>query len=242
MSIEHKPVSPLRQRMTEDMRLRKLAEKTQSGYIRWVKSFTRFLGRGELMAKMSHVRVPRKLPVVLSPEEVMRLLEAAPGLKYKAALAVAYGAGLRTSEVVALKVDDIDSERMVIRVEQGKGRKDRYVMLSPTLLALLRQGWCEAHVHGKMLPHGWLFPGQDPLDPMSTRQLNRACHTAAAEAGIAKRVSLHTLRHSLPICSSTRRTSVSSRCCSGTRSWRPPRSMPRWPPAPCARSPVPWSG
>ena len=196
MSIEHKPVSPLRQRMTEDMRLRKLAEKTQSGYIRWVKSFTRFLGRGELMAKMSHVRVPRKLPVVLSPEEVMRLLEAAPGLKYKAALAVAYGAGLRTSEVVALKVDDIDSERMVIRVEQGKGRKDRYVMLSPTLLALLRQGWCEAHVHGKMLPHGWLFPGQDPLDPMSTRQLNRACHTAAAEAGIAKRVSLHTLRHS----------------------------------------------
>ena len=153
------------------------------------------LGRGELMAKMSHVRVPRKLPVVLSPEEVERLLEAAPGLKYQAALSVAYGAGLRVSEVVALKVDDIDSTRMVIRVDQGKGRKDRYVMLSPTLLGLLRSWWREAKARGKMLPHGWLFPGQDPLTPLSARQLNRACHAAAEAAGITKRVSPHSLRH-----------------------------------------------
>jgi site-specific recombinase XerD len=123
-------------------------------------------------------------------------LEAAPGLKYKAALSVAYGAGLRASEVVSLTVDDIDSERMSIRVQQGKGRKDRYALLSPTLLKVLRAWWQEAHAHGKMLPHGWLFPGQDPIDPLSTRQLNRACHAAAEAAGISKRISLHTLRHS----------------------------------------------
>ena len=239
MSIEHRPISPLRQRMIEDMRLRKLSEKTQSGYIRWVREFTRFLGRapdtatgedlrryqlylsergvsrislnaavtalrfffevslgrGELLANMSHVRVARTLPVVLSAEEVTRLLDAAPGLKYKAALSVAYGAGLRVSEVVALKVDDIDSERMVIRVDQGKGRKDRYVMLSPTLLALLRSWWREANARGTMLPHGWLFPGQDPLNALSARQLHRACHAAAEAAGITKRVSPHTLEN-----------------------------------------------
>jgi site-specific recombinase XerD len=225
--------------MIEDMRLRKLSEKTQSGYLRWVKDFTRFLGRapdsataedlrryqlhlsdsgvsrislnaavtalrfffeislgrGELMAAMSHVRVARTLPVVLSREEVERLLDAAPGLKYKAALSVAYGAGLRVSEVVALKVDDIDSQRMVIRVDQGKGRKDRYVMLSETLLGRLRAWWREAKARGQMLPHGWLFPGQDPVNALSTRQLNRACHAAATAAGISKRVSPHSLRH-----------------------------------------------
>ena len=102
------------------------------------------------------VREPRKLPVVLSPEEVARLLDAAPGLKYKAALSVAYGAGLRAAEVVSLKIGDIDSKRMVIRVEQGKGRKDRYVMLSPHLLELLRAWWKAAR------PQGWLFPGREP--------------------------------------------------------------------------------
>jgi len=240
MSSEHRAISPLRQRMIEDMCLRKLSEKTQSGYIRWVKHFTRFLGRspdtataedlrryqlhlsesgtsrislnasltalrfffevtlgrGELMAKTSHVQVPRKLPVVLSPEEVERLLDAAPGLKYQAAPSVAYGAGLRVSEVVALRVDDIDSKRMVIRIDQGKGRKDRYVMLSATLLGLLRAWRREAHARGKMLPHGWLFPGRDLLNPLTTRQLKRACHAAAEAAGITKRVSPHTLRHS----------------------------------------------
>jgi integrase/recombinase XerD len=246
------PISPLRQRLIEDMRMRKLSAKTQTQYIRWVKGLAEFLersphrataedlrrfqlhlvetgvgspslnmavtalrffftvtlGRAEVMAQMSHVYEPRKLPVVLSPEEVSRLLSSAPGLKYQAALSVAYGAGLRASEVVALKVDDIDSTRMALRVEQGKGRKDRYAMLSPSLLTLLRSWWREANAHGKMLPHGWLFPGQDPLDPMSTRQLNRPIRHNPG-CGIP----------SPPICWSTRRTFASSRCCLGTRSW-----------------------
>jgi site-specific recombinase XerD len=148
------------------------------------------LGRPDLVERTAFVREPRKLPVVLSPEEVARLLDAAPALKYKAALSVAYGAGLRVSEVVALKVGDIDSKRMVIRIEQGQGRKDRYVMLSPHLLELLRAWWKAAR------PQGWLFPGRDRLQPMTTRQLNRACHAAADMAEIGKPVSMHTLRHS----------------------------------------------
>jgi len=111
-------------------------------------------------------------------------------------MSVAYGAGLRVSEVVALKVSDIDGQRMTLRVEQGKGRKDRYAMLSPVLLQRLRSWWRIAHAQGKILPGGWLFPGLDPMDPLSTRQLNRAVHAAAEAAGIDKRVSPHTLRHS----------------------------------------------
>src|SRR5438105_7957585 len=227
-------MSPLRRRMIEDMTIRKLAPKTQQGYIRTIKDFAAFLGRSpdtasfedvrrfqlHLAASGAHIPIlnhtvaalrfffkvtlkrsdiiehttflhePRKLPVVLSPEEVACLLDAAPGLKYKAALSVAYGAGLRAAEVISLKVSDIDSKRMVIRVEQGKGRKDRYVMLSPHLLELLRAWWRAAR------PQGWLFPGRDPVQPMTTRQLNRACHAAAHLAEINKRVSLHTLRHS----------------------------------------------
>ena len=148
------------------------------------------LARPDLVERATFVREPRRLPVVLSPEEVARLLDAAPGLKHKAALSVAYGAGLRASEVVALKVSDIDSKRMIIRVEQGKGRKDRYVMLSPHLLELLRAWYRVAR------PQGWLFPGRDPVQPMTTRQLNRACHDAAHMAEIGKPVSMHTLRHS----------------------------------------------
>ena len=113
-----------------------------------------------------------------------------PGLKYRAALSVAYGAGLRANEVVSLKIGDIDSTRMVIRVEQGKGDKDRYVMLSAHLLELLRAWWKIAR------PQGWLFPGQNPVNPLTTRQLNRACHAAARMAEITKRVTPHTLRHS----------------------------------------------
>jgi site-specific recombinase XerD len=154
------------------------------------------LDRRDALKKMSPVRQARKLPVVLSPEEVARLLESAPGPKIQAALSVAYGAGLRAGEVVALKVSDVDGTRMTLRIEQGKGRKDRYAMLSPVLLERLRQWWRFAHARGKMLPHGWLFPGQDPLDHLSTRQLNRAVHAAASAAGIDKRVSMHTLRHS----------------------------------------------
>jgi site-specific recombinase XerD len=157
--------------------------------------FTVSLGRGEAAAWMTTVREPRRLAVILSPEEVRRLLDAAPGLKYRAALSLAYGAGLRASEVVSLKVSDIDSARMVIRVEQGKGRKDRYAMLSDPLRDLLRAWWLAARERGVMLPGGWLFPGQNPVNPLTTRQLNRAFHGAKEAAGIDKPVSLHTLRH-----------------------------------------------
>ena len=240
MSHKTRPISPLRQRMIEDMALRKLAPKTQSNYLRAVINLTCFLGRSpdtaspedlrryqlhlvetgissimlnhtitalrfffgvtldhaEIMARMSSVREPRKLPVVLSREEVARLIDAAGKPKYQAVLSVAYGAGLRASEVVALKLGDIDSTRMTLRVEQGKGHKDRYAMLSPVLLQCLRVWWQAAHAKGKMLDGGWLFPGQNPINPMSTRQLNRICHMAAAAADIDKRVSMHTLRHS----------------------------------------------
>ena len=240
MDASLRSISPLRQRMIDDMRMRKLSEKTQSHYIRWVRRFTAFVGRApdtatvedlrrfqlhlvdsgtspvslnaaitalkfffevtlgqaELMAKMQPVRVPRTLPVVLSRDEVARLIAAASNLKHPTALSVAYGAGLRASEVVALKVSDIDSQRMTLRIEQGKGRKDRYAMLPPLLLERLRTWWRVARAQGKMLDGGWLFPGMNPLDPVTPRQLNRAIHEAALAAGIDKRVSMHTLRHS----------------------------------------------
>lgn len=154
------------------------------------------LGKPELMARMQPVRVPRTLPVVLSPEEVRRLIAASANLKHQTALSVAYGAGLRASEVVALRVSDIDSQRMTLRIEQGKGRRDRYAMLSPVLLERLRLWWRVARAQGCMLDGGWLFPGLDPIDPLSTRQLTRAIHAAAEAANIDKRVSMHTLRHS----------------------------------------------
>lgn len=152
--------------------------------------FTMTLDRADAIKHLTFVSEPRKIPVVLSLEEVARLLEAAPGPKYKAALAAAYGAGLRVSEVATLKVSDIDSERMMLRVEQGKGHKDRHAMLAPQLLELLRDWWRIAR------PQVWLFPGQNPVNPMTTRQINRACHAAADMARITKRVSPHTLRHS----------------------------------------------
>jgi integrase/recombinase XerD len=158
--------------------------------------FTVTLDRPDLARRLTVVREPRRLPVVLSVEEVTLLLQSAPGAKYKAALATAYGAGLRVSEVVALKVGDIDSERMLLRVEQGKGRKDRHAMLSPQLLELLREWWAEGRRRGVLLPRGWLFSSRNPIEPLSTRQLNRAIHAAAEAAAIKKRVSMHTLRHS----------------------------------------------
>ena len=132
------------------------------------------LDRADIVRHLPVAREPRKAPVVLGPEEVARMLEAAPGLKYKAALSVAYGAGLRVSEVVALKVSDIDSGRMMIRIEQGKRRKDRYAMLSPRLLDLLRDWWLVCH------SRGWLFPGRDPLQPITTRQLTRGAREDCA--------------------------------------------------------------
>jgi site-specific recombinase XerD len=154
------------------------------------------LGRPEIMTKTYPVRVARTLPVVLSREEVARLIAATSNLKHRTALAVAYGAGLRASEVIALKVTDVDSQHMTLRVEQGKGRKDRYAMLSPALLERLRTWWRAAHAKGKILPSGWLFPGLDPMDPLTPRQLNRAIRAAAEAAHIDKRLSMHTLRHS----------------------------------------------
>ncbi len=153
------------------------------------------LERGDAQVGMTTVRQPIRLPVILSPAEVARLLEHAPGLKARAALSLAYGAGLRASEVVSLKVTDIDSERQVIRVEQGKGRKDRYAMLADDLLELLRTWWRAGYEKGVMLPGGWLFPGQNPVNHLTARQLSRIFHGAKDAAEIGKKVSLHTLRH-----------------------------------------------
>src|SRR5438477_2216667 len=156
--------------------------------------FTVTLDRPDLARRLTVVPYPRRIP--LSVEEVTLLLQAASALKYKAAFATAYGAGLRVSEVVALKVGDIDSERMLLRVERGKGRKDRHAMLSPQLLELLRAWWREGRRRSLLLPGGWLFPGRNPVEPLSARQLCRAVRAAAQAAGIKKRVSPHTLRHS----------------------------------------------
>ena len=148
------------------------------------------LDRPETTRHLVFVFEPRKLPRVLPPEDVLRLLEAAPNPKSKAALSVAYGAGLRAMEGVALKITDIDSQRMLIRVEMGKGRKDRFAMLSPQLLELLRDWYRIAR------PRMFLFPGGDKIGPMTPRQLNRICHMAAELAGLPTWVAPHTLRHS----------------------------------------------
>ena len=233
-------VSPLRQRLIDDMNMRGFSRETQRNYIRDVGRFATFLRRPPDTATADDVRrfqveqreagvpVPtmnsivsalrflftqtldrpdlarrlirtghaRKIPVVLSLDEVTRLLDATTCLKHQAALAVAYGAGLRVAEVAALKVADIDSERMLLRVQRGKGGRDRNAMLPADLLALLRQWWHAGRQQGVMYRDGWLFPGQHALKPISTRQLYRVVVEAAQAAGIAKRVGPHTLRHS----------------------------------------------
>ena len=148
------------------------------------------LGRPEAFDRIARAKEPKKLPVVLSAGEVVRFLEAVPGLRSRAALTTAYGAGLRVAEVANLRIGDIDSSRMVIRVEPGKGGKDRYVMLSPQLLAILRTYWRLTK------PARWLFPGRDPDRPVSTAVLQAACRVATREAGLEKPVTMHTLRHS----------------------------------------------
>src|SRR5271156_2516804 len=218
-----RPVSALRARMIEDMRVRGFSEKTRNDYIRNVRAFAAFVGRApdtataedlrrfqyhqaqtgvrppsinssvaalrffftvtldrpDLARRLTIVRQPRRLPAVLSVEEIALLLQAAPGPKYKAAFATAYGAGLRVSEVVALRVGDIDSERMLLRIEQGKGRKDRHALLAPQLLELLRDWWVEGRRRGVLLPSGWVFREPTLVEPLSTRQFNRAVHAAA---------------------------------------------------------------
>ena len=236
--MSNKPISPLRQRMIEDMSVRNFNEKTRNDYIRQVRTFTAFLRRSpdtataedlrryqlhqtqagvrpsginaavsalrffftvtldrpEMARRLTVVREPRRIPAILSPDEVARLLDAVPHPKHKAALSVAYGAGLRVSEVVALKVSDIDPKRMLLRVEQGKGRKDRLAMLSPQLLELLR------HWYRISRPRIWLFPGQDPTNHLTARQFNRigSCsspHRQDQKAGDATHIAAF-LRHS----------------------------------------------
>lgn len=154
------------------------------------------IDKPEVIARVCPVTVARKLPVVLSLKEAKRLMSATTHPKFKAALAVAYGSGLRVSEVVSLKVSDIDSERMTLRVEQGKGSRDRYAMLSPVLLEHLRDWWRFANQQGQMFVGGWLFPGLNPIDHMTARHLSRVCKQTARAADIDKNVSMHTLRHS----------------------------------------------
>jgi|TARA_R110002124_G_scaffold57235_2_gene160557 integrase/recombinase XerD len=234
------PVSPLRQRLIDDMNMRHFSRETRRNYIRDVDRFATFLGRPpdtataedlrrfqveqreagmpvptmnsvvsalrfffthtldrpDLARRLVRVSHPRKLPVVLSRDEVTRLLNATTCIKHQAALSVAYGAGLRVAEVSMLKVRDIDSERMLLRVERGKGGQYRNAMLPTDLLTLLRQWWKLGCEQGVMHRDGWLFPGQHALKPISTRQLYRVVVEAAQAAQITKRVGPHTLRHS----------------------------------------------
>jgi integrase/recombinase XerD len=154
------------------------------------------LDKPEVVARVCSVTVARKLPVVLSLEEAKRFISCATHPKFKAALAVAYGSGLRVSEVVSLKVSDIDSDRMLLRVEQGKGSRDRYALLSPALVDHLRDWWRFANHEGQMFKGSWLFPGLNPIDHMTARHLSRVCKQTANAASIEKNVSMHTLRHS----------------------------------------------
>jgi site-specific recombinase XerD len=148
------------------------------------------LGHADIPERIAYARSPSTLPVVLSADEVVRFLESVPSLKTRTALTTAYAAGLRASETVGLKVGDIDSGRSVIRVEHGKGGKDRYVMLSAQLLRILRVYW------RLVRPRDWLFPGRDGTAPIDVQVLYSACRSARTAAGIDKRVTVHTLRHS----------------------------------------------
>ena len=228
-------MTPLRQRMIEDMQLRNLAAGTQKHYISLVAGFAKYFGTSPENLDIEAVRQyqlyllnerklspdavnqcvsalkflylttlempwtneyfprarrPHKLPVVLSQEEVLAFFDHVPSLKYRAALMVCYGAGLRISEAVALRITDIESQRGLLRIEHGKGQKDRYAMLSPRLLQVLRRYWCATR------PPDFLFPSWRKDRHLSTTSLQLACREAAARAGIAKRVTVHTLRHS----------------------------------------------
>jgi integrase/recombinase XerD len=227
-------ISPLRQRMIEDMTIRNLSRSTQQSYIYAVAKFSRHfkcspdrlgmenvrsyqlhlidqkyswshinqvacalrffygitLGQKEAVERIVAGREPEKLPPVLSREEITRFLDAVQGLRNRVALTTAYAAGLRIGEVVRLKISSIDSERMLLHIESGKGGKDRYAMLSPRLLKILRAYWKRAR------PHSWLFPGQEPGEHVSRGALQSACRAARRRGGIGKHVTAHSLRHS----------------------------------------------
>ncbi len=232
-------MTPLRQRMIEDMRVRNLSPRTQEGYLLQVSLFARhfgkspaLLGPGDLRAYQLYLanekklapasillataalrflykitlrqtwsmpevlplpRQPQTLPEVLSPGQVQQFLDGVANLKHRAILSTCYAAGLRISEVLRLQPRHIDSQRMVIRVEQGKGRKDRYVMLSPRLLELLRQYWRQHQ------PQGWLFPGKHPQRPLCPDTVDAACQRARVRAGLTKPIGPHLLRHAFAV-------------------------------------------
>lgn len=232
-------MTPLRQRMLDDMKVRNLAPNTQDSYIQRVSMFARHFGRSPETITPDEIRsyqlylttdkklapstiamtlaalrflynvtlrrrwvleevipmpkVPNTLPVVLSPEEVMEFLECVPHIKHRTILTACYGAGLRVSEAVHLKTTDIDSQRMVIRVAQGKGQKDRYVMLSPRLLETLRQWWRIQR------PQPWLFPGNCPGKPITRHAVEKACQEAHKLSPISKPVTPHSFRHAFAV-------------------------------------------
>ncbi|HBO44539.1 MAG TPA: integrase [Planctomycetaceae bacterium] len=228
-------MTPLRQRMIQDLRLRNLAPNTQKAYVRAVAKFAehfhkspellsveevrsylvylveekhastqqyvqvlcalRFLfnvtlKRKEVLEDIPHPKTAQKLPLVLAMDEIAQFFAAVRNPKYRALLMTIYAGGLRVSEAVHLRVTDIDSKRMLIRVRQGKGRKDRYVNLSPKLLAILREYW------RVFRPSDWLFPGKPPTRPLSRDAVNDLCKRICARAKMTKRVTPHTLRHS----------------------------------------------
>ena len=228
-------MTPLRQRMIEDMELRNMSAWTQDAYVRYVADFARYFGKSPELLGPEEVRAyqvhlfkergfcynsltvvasalkffyrvtaprdwsveqipvpkrPKKLPVVLSKEEVAQFFKAVKNIKYRAMFMTAYGAGLRVSEITHLRLRDIDSRRMVIHVCQGKGKKDRYVMLPSRLLAVLRIYWQATH------PAYWLFPGVKPNKPSSLVSVRYACRQARLDAGLSKPVTPHMLRHS----------------------------------------------
>ena len=227
-------MTPLRQRMLEDMSIRNLAENTQSAYLQQIAAYSRYFNRSPDQLGPEEIRTyqlylmevraltpssicvatgalrflykvtlkrtwaveeipmpkrPRKLPEILSPKEVMHFLNAITNHKHRAILMTAYAAGLRVSEATHLKVTDIDSQRMMLRVEQGKGMKDRYVMLSPRLLDVLRSYWKSAR------PTQWMFPGEVPGQPITREAVGLACQKARRDAGITKPITPHSLRH-----------------------------------------------
>jgi integrase/recombinase XerD len=233
------PMTPLRQRMIEDMRIRNLSPHTQAAYVQQVSRFARYFGRspaqlcpedirtyqvhlteekklapGSILIAVSAIRFlykvtlkkdwaldeaiptckkPQKLPTILSPEEVLQFLDCVHSIKHRAILTVCYAAGLRISEAIQLKPAAIDSKRMVIRVEQGKGQKDRYVMLSPKLLDILRGYWRASR------PQEWLFPGDRPGQPITSCAVELTCRLARHLSGITKPVTPHALRHAFAV-------------------------------------------
>ena len=232
-------MTPLRQRMTEDMQVRNLALNTQTSYLQQVSLFARHFHKSPLELGLEEIRSyqvylttekklapgsiliavaalrflykvslkrdwpfddaipapkkPQKLPVVLSPEEVLHFLECVGSMKHRAILTTCYAAGLRISEAVRLKPNDVDSQRMVIRVEQGKGQKDRYVMLSPKLLETLRTYWRAAR------PKEWLFVGSIPGQPITRSAVALVCREARQLSGIRKPISPHSMRHAFAV-------------------------------------------